>query len=246
MEVLTVHHGARFITRGLKARFRDAATELNAIRSHVSPTDIVCDIGANKGSFTFWLARWCRFGRVVAFEPQPEIASRLASDCRTLNLSNVIVEPVGVYSASGTQSLTVPRGQSPGAALNGAVVKSEGDISYSVPVVSLDDYFSTGVRISLLKIDVEGAELHVLRGAERILKNYRPLLVVECEARHHREHSVSDVFQYLTSLGYRGQFICRGQLLPASMFDVAVHQRADSERYWKSKDYCNNFIFSRP
>jgi hypothetical protein len=29
------------------------------------------------------------------------------------------------------------------------------------------------------------------------------------------------------------------------MFDAAVHHRADSERYWKSKDYCNNFIFSR-
>jgi hypothetical protein len=51
--VFTVHHAARFITRGLKARYRDAATELNVIRSHVTPTDIVCDIGANKGSFSF-------------------------------------------------------------------------------------------------------------------------------------------------------------------------------------------------
>ena len=215
--MLTIHHAARFITRGLKARFRDAVTELTVIRSHVSPTDIVCDIGANKG----------RPGRVVAFEPQPEIAKRLASDCRALNLSNVAVEPAGVFSASGTQTLTVPRGQSPAATLNSAAIKTDGDISYSVPVVTLDDYFSSGDRISLLKIDVEGAELHVLRGAERILKNSRPLLVVECEARHHREkHGVGDVFHYLTSLGYRGRFIWRGQLLSASMFDAAVHQRA--------------------
>jgi FkbM family methyltransferase len=243
--VFEVHHGARFITRGLKARFRDAATELNVIRSHLSPTDIVCDIGANKGSFTFWLARWCSLGRVIAFEPQPEIARRLASDCRTLNFSNVAVEQKGVYSTSGTQSLTVPRGHSPGAALNGAAFKVDGDISYPVPVVSLDDYFSVGVRISFLKIDVEGAELHVLRGAERILKNFGPLLVVECEARHHRQGGVAEVLQYLTSLGYRGQFVSRGKLLPVLMFDVAVHQRADSEWYWKSEDYCNNFIFSK-
>jgi FkbM family methyltransferase len=241
--VLSIHHAARFITRGLKARFRDAATELNVIRSHVTPTDIVCDIGANKGSFTFWLARWCRRGRVVAFEPQAEIACRLARDCRMLNLSNVAVEPLGVYSASGWQGLTVPRGQPAAAALNGAAVKADGDISYTVPVVSLDDYFPTGDRVSLLKIDVEGAELHVLRGAERILKHSRPLLVVECEVRHHRKDCVSDVFHYLTSLGYRGEFICRGRLLPASMFDAAIHQRADSDWYWKSKDYCNNFIF---
>ena len=110
--------------------------------------------------------------------------------------------------------------------------------------VSLDDYFKTGVRISLMKIDVEGAELHVLRGAKNILKDSRPLLIV-CEARHQREGRVSDVFQYLASLGYRGQFVCRGQLLPISTFDVAVHQRAEGERYWKSEDYCNNFIFQR-
>jgi FkbM family methyltransferase len=243
--VLTIHHAARFITRGVKARYRDAATELNVIRSHLSPTDIVCDIGANKGSFTFWLARWCNLGRVIAFEPQPEIASRLASNCRTLNFSNVLVEPIGVYSVSGSQTLTVPRGHSPGAALNGAAVKIDGDISYSVPVVSLDDYFAAGVRISLLKIDVEGAELHVLRGAERILKTFRPTLVVECETRHRREGRVSDVFHYLASLGYRGQFVCRGQLLPISTFDAAVHQRADGEWYWKSENYCNNFIFTK-
>ena len=240
---LSINHAARFIVRGLKARFRDAATELNVIRAHVTPTDIVCDIGANKGSFTFWLARWCRLGRVVAFEPQAEIARRLARDCRMLNLSNVAVEPLGVYSASGWQGLTIPRGHSPGATLNSAAVTADGDISYTVPVVSLDDYFTAGERISLLKIDVEGAELHVLRGAERILKDSRPLLVVECEARHHREGRVADVFHYLTSLGYRGEFVSRGRLLPTSMFDAAIHQRADSEWYWKSKDYCNNFIF---
>ena len=73
--------------------------------------------------------------------------------------------------------------------------------------------------------------------------DFRPLLVVECEVRHHREGCVADVFHYLTSLGYRGEFVCRGQLLPASMFNAAIHQRADGEWYWKSKDYCNNFIF---
>jgi Methyltransferase FkbM domain len=157
----------------------------------------------------------------------------------------VAVERLGVYSTTGWQSLTVPHGNSQGAALNGAAVNAIGDISYEVPVVSLDDYFKTGVRISLMKIDVEGAELHVLRGDKHILKDSRPLLIFECEARHHREGRVSDVYEYLASLGYRGQFVCRGQLLPISTFDVAVHQRADSERYWKSEDYCNNFIFKR-
>jgi FkbM family methyltransferase len=242
--VLTIHHAAKFITRGLKARYRDTALELGAIHAHVLPTDTVCDVGANKGSFTFWLAQWCRLGRVVSFEPQPEIASQLAADCRTMHFGNVIVEPIGVYSETGTQILTVPYGHSPAAALNGAAIKSDSDISYPVPVVSLDDYFSASDRISAIKIDVEGAELHVLKGAERIVKKDKPLIVMECEARQHPERGIEHVLRHLESLGYRGRFVFRGKMLPASDFDASVHQREDGEWFWKSKDYVHNFIFS--
>jgi hypothetical protein len=57
---------------------------------------------------------------------------------------------------------------------------------------------------------------------------------------------VGDVFSYLNSLGYQGSFVCRNRLRPLSEFDAAVHQRQDGERFWKSKDYCNNFVFRKP
>ena len=236
---------ARFVIRGLKARFRDERAELEAIRRHVGATDIVCDIGANKGSFTFWLARWCSDGRVIAFEPQATMADGLVSDCRSLKLSNVTVESIGVYSRSGIQQLSVPRGHSPG-----ATISSDGNVtaeSMSVPVrvVALDDYFSAGESISLLKIDVEGAELHVFEGAKRILTTCQPLLVFECENRHLGAGSVDDVIGYLMSLGYWGSFVCRGRLRPITEFDAKIHQRADGDWFWKSRDYCNNFIFSK-
>jgi FkbM family methyltransferase len=239
-------HAARFVIRGLKARFRDERAELEAIRRHVGATDIVCDIGANKGAFTFWLARWCRDGRVIAFEPQAEIADGLAADCRSLNFSNVTVEPIGVYSKSGTLQLCVPRGHSPGASIGSAGAAAAGEsVSVPVRVVTLDDYFSDIEKISLLKIDVEGTELHVFKGAERILKTSCPLLVFECENRHLDEQCVDDVFGYLRSLGYRGSFVCRGQLRPISEFDAKIHQRTEGEWFWKSRGYCNNFIFSK-
>jgi FkbM family methyltransferase len=238
-------HAARFIIRGLKARFRDEKAELRAIREHVSPFDTVCDIGANKGSFTFWLARWCKNGRVIAFEPQPNIANRLAADCKTFGFSNVKIEPIGVYSATGSQTLSIPVHHTPCAS-----IKLSGDLfddvlKISIPVVALDDYFSKNEKISLLKMDVEGAELDVLRGAERVLKTFSPLLVFECENRHHENGSVNDVFEYLTSLGYRGNFVSHRKVFPISEFDASIHQRADREWFWKSADYCHNFIFSK-
>lgn len=141
------------------------------------------------------------------------------------------------------QRLLVPRDHGPGAALGAA--ESTSDETIAVPVVALDDYFSAAEKVSLLKIDVEGAELRVMRGAERILKSFHPLLVFECENRHMQDARVEDVFRYLNSLGYRGSFVCRGRVLPISEFDAAIHQRADGEWFWKSRDYCNNFIFAK-
>ena len=78
-----------FLIRGLKARFLDQRVEFDLIRQHVRTSDLVCAIGANKGSFVFWLSRWCHKGRVVAFEPQPQFAHLLAQLCRDLALDNV-------------------------------------------------------------------------------------------------------------------------------------------------------------
>ena len=236
----------RFRIRGLKALLRDQRTELIAIRHHLRPGDIACDVGANKGSFIYWLSWWVRDGRVVAFEPQLELARGLANICRVIGLGNVTVEAKAAYSHSGNQDLFVPAGHQPGASLMHKEMEAENVTTLSVPVVALDDYFDENDRVTLLKIDVEGAELAVLSGAERILRRRAPLLVFECENRHRAPGSVEDVFSYLTGLGYEGNFVCRNRLLPISQFDAAIHQRQDGEWFWKSKDYRNNFIFHKP
>jgi FkbM family methyltransferase len=238
-------NNARFLVRALKARFRDQKAEFAIIQRHVRSGDIVCDIGANKGSFVLWLSRWCRNGTVVAFEPQPLLAHSLAEMCGRLELSNVKVEAKAVYSGSGSIDLFVPNDHSPGASLIGKFRTTDDCKVVSVPMVSLDDYFDRGKRVTLLKIDVEGAELEVFKGAERILREQSPLLVFECENRHLESGSVQDVFSYLRSLGYEGSFVCRNTLLPLSAFNPLVHQRQVGEWFWKKEGYCNNFVFAK-
>jgi FkbM family methyltransferase len=235
---------ARFLVRALKARFRDQKAEFAIIQRHVRSGDIVCDIGANKGSFVLWLSRWCQNGTVVAFEPQPLLARSLAEICGRLGLSNVKVEARAVYSRSGSIELFVPN-DSPGASLIGKFRSTDDYKVVSVPMVTLDDYFDRGTRVTLLKIDVEGAELEVFKGAERILREQSPLLVFECENRHLEVGIVQDVFFYLRSLGYEGSFVCRNTLLPLSAFDPLVHQRQVGGWFWKKEGYCNNFVFAK-
>lgn len=235
----------RLRVRALKARFRDQKAEFEVIRQHLRPGDIACDIGAHKGAFTFWLSRWCRDGRVVAFEPQPELARALANVCQSIGLSNVNVIAKGVYSRSGNRDLFVPEGHQPGASFTQMAKEAKSFMTFNVPVVTLDEYFDASDRIALLKVDVEGAEFEVLKGAERILRQHAPLLVFECENRHLAFGNMERLFSYLKGLGYEGSFVCRGWLLPISEFAAAIHQRQDGERFWKSKDYCNNFIFRK-
>ncbi len=235
----------RFWVRALKARFRDQKAEFDVIRQHLRPGDIVCDIGANKGGFIYWLSRWVGRGRVVAFEPQPELARGLASVCRAIGLGNVTVEAKAVYSHSGDEDLFLPNGHQPGASLRQGTLQTGSFCTLSVPLVALDEYFDEDARVTLLKIDVEGAELEVFKGAERILRQHMPLLVFECENRHLAPGNVQDVFCYLEGLGYAGSFVSRNRLLPIAQFDPAIHQRHDGEWFWKSRDYCNNFVFRR-
>ena len=235
----------RFRHRALKARLRDQRAEFGVIRHHLRPGDIVCDIGANKGSFVYWLSNWVGDGRVVAFEPQPDLARALAEVCGAIGLGNVKVEAKAVFSRSGVQDLFLPTGHQPGASLLQRAVEGDRFTKLSVPTVALDDYFAANDRVTLLKIDVEGAELEVFKGAERILRQHTPLLVFECENRHLTPGSVRDVFAWLEARGYQGSFIRRDKVLPLAEFDASVHQCQDGEWFWKSRDYCNNFVFRR-
>lgn len=235
---------SRFLWRALRSRFRDHRAELSAIQRHAAHGGIACDVGANKGSFLFWLSRWSGAGRVVAFEPQQDLAQYLSRICAALRLDNVTIEAKAVFSEAGQRDFFIPDGHKPGASLSSSAMKYASVRTVSVPVVKLDDYFSETDRVSVLKVDVEGAELGVFEGAARILERNKPLLVFECEARHLAGVHIEDVFKRIERLGYRGAFVESGRMRPVSQFQEDIHQRREGEWFWKRAGYCPNFIFS--
>jgi hypothetical protein len=111
--------------------------------------------------------------------------------------------------------------------------------------IALDDYFSGTERVSAIKIDVEGAELDVLRGARRTLSRCMPLLVFECDRHNASLDRMEETFSFLSGLGYSGRFVSEAGLRPLSEFQVDVHQKMAGEWFWKNKGYCNNFVFEK-
>ena len=180
---------------------------------------MVVDVGCHKGGFLIWLRRYVgAAGRVYAFEPQPALAAYLDAIVRAQRWRNVVLERAALSSVAGSMMLYVPAApghSSPGATLAPASVAGA---HHHVPVAvtTLDARVPPGERVSCIKCDCEGHEFEVFQGAERILRQDRPVLLFECEGRHlsgyarttadGRGRTPADVFAYLQAREYVGFF----------------------------------------
>ncbi len=238
---------ARFLYRALKARYRDQRSEIEAAVASLAEGSLAVDVGANKGSYLYWLRRAVgSSGTVFAYEPQRHLADYLRSVCARMHWQNVLVRDCALSDSAGARTLHIPGlGDSPGASLEEAILSTSACRDETCEADTLDHQLAGERPVSLLKVDVEGHELQVFRGAAGILARQAPVLLFECEARHLTKHSMQDVFGFLLGLGYLGSFFSPQGLLPISRFDPAIHQRQTPGRFWDAPDYCNNFLFRR-
>ena len=178
----------------------------------IRPGMTVFDIGAHVGLFSLAAAvRVGDSGRVVAFEPSPETLKVLRKHV-ALNGWNdrVTIMPAVVSDQSGTMtfytyhdSMAASLSRANVAELN--VQRPKKVTAITVPAVTVDEYCrDTGYNPDVLKIDVEGAEFRVLKGAEQTLRAHRP--VIWCEIHPLQMHNLGDdvesLTRYLADLGY--------------------------------------------
>ena len=228
----------RMLYRAWRYRWKLDREEIRFVRRNLAPGDTAVDIGAHKGAYAYWMHRAVApAGRVVCFEPQPELAESLRRMKSALRLDRLEVESLALSSRSGEMTLTVPgRRSSPAGTLEAGLIAGP-HAAYPVRVTTLDQHLGTESPVRLIKCDVEGHELEVFRGGEGLLRAWRPILLFECEERHHRRHTSADVFAFLEGLDYEGFYFARGGLRPLREFDPGLH--GDPAR----AGYVNNFAF---
>lgn len=158
-----------------------------AMERYLRPGMTFYDIGANIGFFSLLAARIVgEGGRVVAFEADPEVAERLRQHVEHNHFGNISVEQKAVWSETAAVSFArADAHASPDLGL-GQVVTSGLAGSTLVQAISLDDFFLTSRPPDFLKCDVEGAEVAVFRGAQRLLKKNRPILLIEMHSEVNR------------------------------------------------------------
>jgi FkbM family methyltransferase len=220
--------------------------DIQLVASLCDPHRVSLDIGADLGEFTIAMLASSR--SVIAFEPRPTQARELAAMFDAVGAA-VQVEAVALSDEPGVMTMRVVAsepGRSTIEAGNALGDVNDGTIqSIDVPVRRLDDLPLSDV--GLIKIDVEGHELAVLRGATATLTRHRPAIVVEAEERHH-PNAVGEITRLLTGLGYAGYFDVDGARRPIDEFDAARHQDpanvGSREDGWAGRGvYVNNFVF---
>ena len=142
--------------------------ERQLLRKILFPGAVVVDAGANIGIYSEFLSRCVGpTGVVHSFEPSPDNFKRLRAATR--KLSNVRLSQAAVGERSGNSELYL----SDKLNVDHRAYMADGDSRRTVPIemVALDDYFKPGERVDLIKMDIQGYELHALRGANRVLED---------------------------------------------------------------------------
>ena len=143
--------------------------EYRAFKADIAPGDVVFDIGANVGAYAILFARWTRpSGRVYAFEPAPESRRGLMRHVRL----NDCEECVTICSAAVNASGGAVRFRATGSYGDNRIVQSSSPEDGAILLTATSvDQFCDRHRLTpaFIKVDVEGAELEVLRGARRTI-----------------------------------------------------------------------------
>ena len=199
------------------------------------------DIGAHKGAYTYWMSqRVGSSGQVIAFEPQPELNQNLSKLTGLFPHNNIQTESFALSSIRGEAILSVP-GDTPSPSASLVKNTNHNGSGIAVQTITLDEYVTDNnlSSIHLIKCDVEGSELEVFQGGCDTLKQFKPVLMFECEARHNGPENVVAVFDYLFSLNYKGCFYNGYSFADLDQFDLVKHQTGLNPNI-----YVNNFFFT--
>lgn len=183
-------------------------TLANALLSKLKKGMTVLDIGANIGYYTVLMAnRVGDSGRVIAFEPNPVVYDELKANIELNRFKNVEIMNIALSNTTGESVFFFP---AEGREAHGSMRSNNTFTSTRIEYVKtdrLDDVLIwCGInKVDLIKMDVEGAELLVMRGANDLLTGkLKPIIFFECAENQCSSFGfrVFDVLSEIVSFGY--------------------------------------------
>lgn len=200
--------------------------ETRVVRTLLNKGDVMIDVGAHIGWYTLNAAQKVGSkGHVFAFEPNPECLDYLKRNLKLNQYNNVILEPIALCNRNGRVNFWL------GDDMGGSMIKENTQRLSRTPLKKikaisskLDSYclHHKIKKTKLIKIDVEGAEMQVLKGAIKVLKQFSPALIIEVLESNLRvnKSSKKELLKFLEKNGYQQYFFTTQGLKKVSYNDL--------------------------
>ncbi len=196
---------------------------------------VVIDIGANIGEITLCAAKRVGIdGRVYSFEPMPKLYESLRKNITSNRFFQVNPIRMGVADKDGVMSIYCADSNFSDGTIHEGLgtlypMNNRNTPAGKIQVITLDKFFEEAPvdRLDFIKIDVEGAEFDVLKGAEKTITQYKPRLIIEIqqETAGASGSRPEEMLDYLKQLGYEPYTIGRkARLIPLSAANLKPFQ----------------------
>lgn len=195
--------------------------------------EVFLDVGANIGWHSMLMARKYPNSQVFSFEPEPDNINLLQYNIQRNGLSNVEVIPKAASFEEGEQKFYLYPDKNAGR--HSLLPINKGKV-ITVPLTTLDHFIKerglSPKRIKLIKIDVEGYELNVLRGAKSLLGTV-PLILLEFSPEFMRKGGINpkDLIDLLEEAHYLPHLLKEGKLTPVSS-ELLPSLPLDQDVFW--------------
>jgi len=197
---------------------------LNLLLKYISSETVFWDIGAQIGYFSCIFSRLLTKGCVVSVEPFPEHLELVREHIRINNLRNVIIIDKALSSVEKSFPFVIARG-----AHEGKIAHNKEHLNLTVKAVNIeattmDILINSGVPVpNIVKIDTEGEEGQILKGATLVLQKYQPSFLIEI----HDLENAQMCWDILSFYHYNIKFLNNGFLRQAER-----PQDIDNKHIW--------------
>jgi FkbM family methyltransferase len=178
---------------------------------------VAFDLGAQTGSFTL-MAKYFPLSTWYAFEPIQEAADILRQNLILNAITNVFVHQVAVTDFSGTATLKMPDRASWGLCTIGPrALRFTPKTTREIPCIDLDSFVEENqiARVHFMKLDTEGSELAILRGARKMIQRDHPIMIMEHNETNMEQCNIrkKDLEDFLIEMGYEWKLISHEDIL---------------------------------
>ena len=164
---------------------------MNFLLNYLRDDDIFIDIGANIGVYSLLASSIIKSGEIYALEPIPKNYSRLVENLKLNNITNAMAYPLAAFSSQRVVTMDLADED-----CMASITTKKSASSVQVQTNTLDGLFASKLNHTILiKLDAEGAELDILRGATNLMTSPTPPVWLI-------DYYTKDVAQYLASFGF--------------------------------------------